>query len=345
MIRVSDKNNLLIELFDSYRDTITRSLPEDSQIEVLGTWDVDVDASHKPTVVVCTEPNADRAHRVFAQLLDRRPNSLWAVNHEKAGHVWQVPQSVFFASNLCLTVRANPESQRWQANLKPYLASALLGGWGVERLYLFHWIKRYGLLDQCLVNFRRRNISNVAPEHAEWYVDYQSPEIAVLDDPRFQTTAYEQGGINTMRPVTFERLDCTFISQIVPWQIYDRSWLNIVAETCYDSFLPSEKIGKPLLAGQPWVVFACAGFLERVRALGFQTFSPWIDESYDSIQNVRDRAQAVVASVIEFRDRTDSEKLKIVQDMQPVLDHNRALMLNTRHWYDPLVRAMGDLVK
>jgi len=344
MIRVSDEHNILMELFDHY-DHMARVPIGMADIDVLTTYDTMVDASDRPTVVVCTEPNAEQAHRLFRPLLDRRPNSLWAVNHLKAGCEWQVPRSIFFASHLCLTLRANPNPAQWLPTPKPYLASALLGGWGLERLHLYHAIKRQGLLDRCLVNWRRRNISNAASEHAELYEDYQSPSIVDLDDPRFQAAAYEQGGINTMRPITFEKQDSTFISQIIPWQIYDQSWLNIVAETCHDSFLPTEKIGKSLLAGQPWVAFACSGFLARMRDLGFQTFAPWIDESYDLIEDLRDRALAVVDSVRTFDSRSDGEKLRLIKQIQPRLDHNRSLMLNQRHWYDPLVQAIENLVR
>jgi len=63
---------------------------------------------------------------------------------------------------------------------------------------------------------------------------------------------------------------------------YSRSRVELVAETVMYYFFVTEKTLKPIRAGIPFVVVSCQYFLKRLHKMGFKTFSPWIDESYDA---------------------------------------------------------------
>lgn len=335
MIKISDHYSLMPELFDLWPDDLIKGHGTDVDLDILPTWDADAPASQKPTIIVCTEPNSHHAHIVFADLLGRRPNSYWAINHIVPDQPWQVPNQIFWPSNMIMTVRANDLTRTWATGTKDYQASALLGGWTTPRSYLFFWLTKAGLLERCLVNFRLR-----PDQQKNHFKDYQSPEIPDLDDPRFQQRAYLQGGINTMTPIEFEKHQQNWISQIIPWNIYDRCWINLVAETDTKGFLPSEKITKPIMAAQPWVVFAGHHYLKHLREMGFQSFDRWIDESYDNMPNDNLRAQAVVASLDRFSQLPDQEKITQIEEMKPILEHNRKMLLDLRHWYQPVFDAI-----
>ena len=350
MIRVRDVYRVMPEMFEDFADQVVNCFDIDdpgypSDFDILATWDRDAPASDHPTIILCTEPNAHHAHKEFGDLIKRRPMAVWAVGQIHPSIQWQVSRSVFFPGNFCATVRANKSNLKsWQLSHKPYLACALIGGWTLERSFLFKELAESGLLPEILANYQPRPNQWVPPEFGHLFVAYQSPALAELDDARFRTRAYQQGGINTMTPIDYQTMDQTWISQIIPWQVFDNCWLNLVCETSMDSFLPSEKIGKPLLAGQPWIVFACQHFLRCLREIGFQTFDPWIDESYDSIADHRERAQAVIASLQKFRTLPDHEKISRCQSMSAVLHHNRRLILDTKHWYNPVLAAIKQLI-
>jgi hypothetical protein len=83
---------------------------------------------------------------------------------------------------------------------------------------------------------------------------------------------------------------------------YDRTAVSIVLETHFDAdgsdgaFL-TEKTFKCLKHGHPFVLFAPAGSLAALRAMGYRTFDTVIDNGYDRIQDNTERYLAVVAAI------------------------------------------------
>jgi hypothetical protein len=102
------------------------------------------------------------------------------------------------------------------------------------------------------------------------------------------------------------------------------SFLHIVTETCYweNKEHLTEKIFKPIIARQPFVLLGCANNLQYLRDYGFRTFDRWWDEGYDSIEDPILRLQAVVNIVKDISNRSDKELEDLLVDMQSVLDHN-----------------------
>lgn len=79
---------------------------------------------------------------------------------------------------------------------------------------------------------------------------------------------------------------------VFPEVIGSNSLLHIVTETEMSSgevLRITEKILKPIVALQPFIVFGNPHSLEIMRNMGFQTFGDVIDESYDEIVNFIDR--------------------------------------------------------
>lgn len=107
---------------------------------------------------------------------------------------------------------------------------------------------------------------------------------------------------------------------------YYKAYLHIVSETYFEykgqQLFYSEKIYKPVLFFQPFVLFSQPGSLEYFRSLGFQTFGDFIDESYDSIRNDTERFQAAYRSATCFVDKPPNELDNIMKKMWPILEHN-----------------------
>jgi hypothetical protein len=110
------------------------------------------------------------------------------------------------------------------------------------------------------------------------------------------------------------------------YKFYD-AFLHIVAET-YQSPVPgdrmffSEKIFKPVMTMQPFVLLGQQHSLRAFKELGYQTFDKFIDESYDDIENDEQRLEAAIASATEFFDRSNDELHDVMIEMLPVLNHN-----------------------
>ena len=102
------------------------------------------------------------------------------------------------------------------------------------------------------------------------------------------------------------------------------SFLHVVTETCYweNKEHLTEKIFKPIVARQPFLLLGCANNLQYLKDYGFQTFNAWWDESYDTIQDPVQRLQAVVGIVKDICNKSDQELESMLADMQSVLDYN-----------------------
>ena len=102
------------------------------------------------------------------------------------------------------------------------------------------------------------------------------------------------------------------------------SFLHVVTETCFweDKEHLTEKIFKPIVARQPFVLLGCAGNLQYLKDYGFRTFDRWWDESYDSIADPVQRLEAVVKIVRDICQRSTHELEAMLADMSAVLEYN-----------------------
>lgn len=83
-----------------------------------------------------------------------------------------------------------------------------------------------------------------------------------------------------------------------PWA-YTDTCFSVITETIFDypHTFRTEKIWKPMIMCQPFVVAANVGYYQSLRDAGFRTFEHLIDESFDSYPDPRERADRVVAVV------------------------------------------------
>lgn len=102
------------------------------------------------------------------------------------------------------------------------------------------------------------------------------------------------------------------------------SFLHVVTETCFweNKTHLTEKIFKPIVAQQPFVLLGCANNLKYLKRYGFKTFDGWWDESYDSITDPIIRLQAVVKIINDICKMTIEELEAMLQGMNYVLEHN-----------------------
>lgn len=74
--------------------------------------------------------------------------------------------------------------------------------------------------------------------------------------------------------------------------------IEIIFETNYsDIGSISEKTARCLYCGKPFLLYGTPGQLEQLRDLGFKTFSPYINESYDQESNYEKRYDMIVEEI------------------------------------------------
>lgn len=112
------------------------------------------------------------------------------------------------------------------------------------------------------------------------------------------------------------------ISEYCLWQ---NSFWHLVNETIfYDAKLHlTEKTFKPIVAGRPFILAAAPGNLAYLKQYGFQTFSAFINESYDQETCHSRRQDLIVAEIGKLCALSASAQADIFHDMQPILTHNK----------------------
>ena len=112
-----------------------------------------------------------------------------------------------------------------------------------------------------------------------------------------------------------------------------QSYSNSYFEICFETFIHgehksfTEKVFKPLINYTPFLLIAYPGALRLLRELGFKTFSPYIDESYDEIEDTNLRLQAIYAEIVKLSSRSREELHTWYWGMRDILIHNHNHLL------------------
>jgi hypothetical protein len=101
---------------------------------------------------------------------------------------------------------------------------------------------------------------------------------------------------------------------------YNHSAYNIVSEThdTGDTFV-TEKIWKPIIMQQMFVVHSTPHYLKTLRELGFQTFHSVLDESYDEEQDAVKRIDKIVELCKWLKDQ---DPVKMYKATESIRKHN-----------------------
>ena len=111
---------------------------------------------------------------------------------------------------------------------------------------------------------------------------------------------------------------------------YATSGIEVVLETLFDDtrWHLTEKALRPIACGRSFLLMAAPGSLQYLRQYGFETFSGLLDESYDTIQNPRQRLQAVITEMSRVANLPQQEKIQLFVKLNQVAEHNKHHFFN-----------------
>jgi hypothetical protein len=95
---------------------------------------------------------------------------------------------------------------------------------------------------------------------------------------------------------------------------------------------PTEKTWKAIACKKPFIVATTPFFLKGIKQLGFKSFSPYIDESYDEIVDNKERLNAVVNESIRINKLPLEDYNKLILDCKEVCEYNYQML--TQHYND-----------
>lgn len=115
---------------------------------------------------------------------------------------------------------------------------------------------------------------------------------------------------------------------------YWKSILNLTSETNFYTSEPigrpmqqptrflSEKTFKPMLYLQPFILISVPNSLELLRDMGYKTFHPYIDESYDHEKDDRERLLMILKEIEKFVNYTHNQKIDFLNSVRDICLHN-----------------------
>lgn len=160
-----------------------------------------------------------------------------------------------------------------------------------HRKKLFDALQKESLLDRSLISFLD------TPYNIKLNPSYELPWVDASNYPRY-------GSDQDIYEPQFN--DCAF---------------NLVSETNdnnHDVFI-TEKLWKPVIAQQIFVVHGNFGYLKKLREMGFRTFDSVFDESYDQEPDPDKRIDKLVSLCRYLR---TVDKSKIYRETQSIRQHN-----------------------
>lgn len=120
--------------------------------------------------------------------------------------------------------------------------------------------------------------------------------------------------------------------------LYETSYVHIVTETQFQQdaspFL-SEKTWRPILNMQPFIMLGNALTLNTLRTLGFKTFHPFIDETYDTEQDPKVRFSMIATEIQKLSKMPIEEIHRWFLSIKDILVFNQELLKKYRT-YNPI---------
>ena len=114
-------------------------------------------------------------------------------------------------------------------------------------------------------------------------------------------------------------------------KLYENSYFSVVSETNFfghtGRFL-SEKTFKPILYKHPFILLCDPYSLTLLRKLGYKTFHPFIDESYDNESNDVRRLKMILNEVNRLSNLTEIEIFEFIDNVKEITIHNHNIFIS-----------------
>lgn len=117
--------------------------------------------------------------------------------------------------------------------------------------------------------------------------------------------------------------------------LYNETYFSVVTETFffnrerpedYGRFL-SEKTFKPVIMRHPFIIVSVPYFLDKFKELGYKSFSPWIDESYDTETDDAKRMMMIVREIERLSNLSEDELKEFLSAIREICEHNYQLLV------------------
>jgi hypothetical protein len=111
---------------------------------------------------------------------------------------------------------------------------------------------------------------------------------------------------------------------------FDRGKRHLMTVEEMSPAFPTEKTYKAMVCKRPFIAFTTPYFLKGLRQLGFKTFSPYIDESYDHIENDKKRLSAIALEIKRLSELSADQFEEVRRNCEDAVEHNYHLFCHKK---------------
>lgn len=215
--------------------------------------------------------------------------------------------------------------------------------WRVHRVALVALLKAKGLLPYGHVSLGKADTNDNWQSGVFDYVKFLSAE-----EPELYNLYTENTDAIVSMPDMY--LDTTNLVENRAWltpdtdYLYSDTYVSVISETNYYTKIPtyeagrfySEKTFKPIVQKHPFIAATVPNFLPKLRWLGYKTFSPWIDESYD--EELDDNKRLLkISKEIERLSKLEGKQLEeYLIACKEICEHNYRHLMSKTQFSHPL---------
>ena len=98
-----------------------------------------------------------------------------------------------------------------------------------------------------------------------------------------------------------------------------------IENNIYDYGWFTEKTTRCLYTGKPFILLGTCGQLQKLRSMGFKTFEPWINESYDQESNLNKRFDMIQNEMLRLDQLTDAQLNQVLKEINLIAEYNKAV--------------------
>lgn len=216
----------------------------------------------------------------------------------------------------------------------------------IHRLYLTAEVIRRNLLDRTFFSMYLGGVTPVESHNITSELDYHWKNIHHFipnSCDRIRQTLDDNIDLFPMRLNLYTDEQPFHIDDDLHY--YNHSYFSVVTETKFfadaagihdtqlDCILFSEKTYKPILGKHPFIFMGFPGSLRVLRESGYRTFHPWIDETYDTVENDEARLETIMDEIERLSKFTDDQWLEWQTSVKSIVEHNFNVLKEHRLTY------------
>lgn len=166
-------------------------------------------------------------------------------------------------------------------------------------------------------------------------------KLAFKNDSMFDLIEKEMTTISHQFPikVNIEMNENKNFVDLSDLEYFNNSYFSLVTETFYfpkkqwatvdeTPIFFTEKIFKPISINHPFIIVSRPYSLRWLKHIGYKTFHPYINESYDNIESDSERLWAIINEVNRLCKMTDSEWIEWQHNIKSIVEYNSNYFLN-----------------